>query len=182
MFIDLNIPPHTTQEMAKAYDKAEDEFLSIPDDQLNVFKQLINAQFSDISRRIRIDFVDYEPYGENPKIADMLKDFNVGVMKIHTTGNDSKVWGKFTNLQFRAVHDYIHCLFKIDFTHNDEIIAFHKQAEFSFSERYARLFPYLNWETYIGILRSEIVYQSAYKEANNAFHIGQKVILKSLNF
>jgi len=176
--MNLNILPHTVEGMAKAYEAAPDEYPSIPEEQLRTFRQLINAQFSKISQRIRIDFVDYEPYGQEPKIADMLKDFYTGVLKIHTTGNDSKVWGTFTNLQFRAIHDYIHCLFEIEFNHNSEILAFRKQAEYSFG--FGEQFPYLNWETYVGILRSEIVYQSAYKEHFGAFHIDQKIILEEL--
>lgn len=176
--MNLQILPHTVQGMAEAYVKAEDEFVDIPDDQLRVFRQLVNAQYSDISRKLQIEFVDYEPYGENPKVADVLKDFHAGTLKIHTTGNDSQVWGKFTNLQFRAVHDYIHCLHGLEFNHNDEILAFKKQAEFSFG--YGVQFPYLNWETYVGILRSEIVYQSAYKEHFGEFHIDQKLILQNL--
>lgn len=178
--MNLNIRPSTTQDRALKYQDAEDEFFTIPDEQLHVFRQLINTQFNDINSFMRIDFVDTEPYGENPSITDMVKDFHAGRLLIHTTGNDSKVWGKFTNLQFRAVHDYIHCLHNIEFTHYFEIQAFRKQAEFSFRDRYMNLFPHLNWETYVGILRSEIVYQSAYKEYFGLFHINQKIVLKEL--
>jgi hypothetical protein len=176
--MNLNILPHTSEAMALAYKAAEDEYPTIPEEQLRSFKQLVNAQFAYISNKLTIEFVDYEPYGQNPKIADMLKDFYAGKLLIHTTGNDSKVWGTFTNLQFRAVHDYIHCMFQLDFTHKDEINAFKKQCEFSF--KYGEQFPWLNWETYVGILRSEIVYQSAYKEHFGEFHIDQKIILKEL--
>lgn len=110
----------------------------------------------------------------------MLSDFHTGLLKIHTTGNYSKVWGTFTNLQFRAIHDYIHCLFNLDFTHTRELLAFKEQSEFSLTHRSAHDFPYLNWETYVGILRSEIVYQSAYKEHYGAFHTDQKIVLKEL--
>lgn len=178
--MNTNILPHTVEAMAIAYNHAADEFDSIPDEQLRVFRKLINQQYSDISKHLNIEFVDYEPYGENPKIADVLKDFHAGTLKIHTTGNDSKVWGKFTNLQFRAIHDYIHCLFELEFNHAEEVKAYKHQLEFSVQGKYAEMFAYLNWDTYSRILRSEIVYQSAYKEHYGKFHIHQKIVLNQL--
>jgi hypothetical protein len=174
------IPRHDVETMAKKYDAALDEFDYISDAELRTFRQLINMQFSDISKRVQIEFVDYEPYGENPKLNDMLVDFRKGIMKIHTTGNESRIWGKFHNLQFRAIHDYIHLIQELDFTHADEVKVYPKQFEFSLNPRYTEVFPYLNWETYKRILRSEIVYQSAYKEAFGKFHIDQKIILEDL--
>jgi hypothetical protein len=171
---------HSTDKLASLYEKADDEFIKITEDELSVFRQLINLQFADISKVIRIDFVDYEPYGQHPSLEDMMKDFRKGVMKIHTTGNDSRIWGKFHNLQFRAIHDYLHLVHELDFSHYDERKVYPQQFQFSLQDRYAKRFPYLNWEVYKAILRSEIVYQSAYKEALGAFHIDQKIILKEL--
>lgn len=180
MEMQANVLPHSVEGMALAYKNAEDEFDKIPMKQLLSFRQLVNLQFSDISRKVIFHFVDYEPYGIQPTIAEMLKDFHQGYILIHTTGNDSKAWGTFTNLQFRAIHDYIHCLYNLEFNHANEIKAFQKQFEFSVQARYANEFPWLNWETYKNILRSEIVYQSAYKETFDKFHIDQKIILKEL--
>jgi hypothetical protein len=174
------ITPHTVEGMAEKYDAATDEFDTISEAELRVFRQLVHMQFNDITKVINVEFVDYEPYGETPTLADMMKDFRAGVMKIHTTGNDSKVWGKFHNLEFRAVHDFIHLLHNIDFNHEEELVAFERQFAYSLQERYTRQFPHLNWDTYKRILRSEIVYQSAYKEAFGEFHIHQKVILSDL--
>jgi len=176
--ITLQILLHSVEGMAAAYKDAPDAFATIPANQLQVFRKLVTAQFNDIASKIEIEFVDYEPYGQNPKIADVLQDFYAGKLKIHTTGNDSKVWGTYVNLQFRAVHDYIHCLFGLEFNHADEVLAFKRQAEFSLE--YGSKFPHVNWETYVGILRSEIVYQSAYKEQYGEFHIDQKIILHQL--
>lgn len=177
--IRTNIRPHTVKGMADRYAAAKDEFYSnVNQGQLLVFRELINKQFSDLSSKIKFHFVDDEPYGENPKIDRVLMDFYTGYLPIHTTGNDSKVWGKFHNLQFRAIHDYIHCLHAIEFSHMDEINAYKKQMEFSFG--YAKDYPCLNWDIYNKILRSEIVYQSAYKEAYGKFHIDQKIILQDL--
>lgn len=171
---------HDVEAMAKKYDAFADEFDYIPDSEIKAFRQLINMQFSDISKNIQIEFVDFEPYGANPSIKQMLVDFRKGIMKIHTTGNDSRIWGKFHNLQFRAIHDYIHLIQELDFTHSEETKVYPAQFEFSLQARYTQAFPFLNWETYKRILRSEIVYQSAYKEAFGKFHIDQKIILEDL--
>jgi hypothetical protein len=180
MNLSLRVPPHTTEEMADKYLAAPNDLPSISLWELKAFRQMVNLQFSYLSKLMYFDFVDYEPYGENPTIDDVLKDFRAGTIKIHTTGNDSPVWGKFTNLQFRAVHDYIHCAHELEFNHASECIAFQKQMEFSFWSKFAEEIPYLNWDMYKRILRSEIIYQSAYKEAKGAFHIDQKIILADL--
>lgn len=171
---------HDVEAMAKKYDAFADEFDYIPDSEVKAFRQLINMQFSDISKYIQIEFVDYEPYGETPSLKQMLVDFRKGIMKIHTTGNDSRVWGKFHNLQFRAIHDYIHLTQEMDFTHDDEVKVYAQQFEFSLKPLYIHRLPYLNWDIYNKILRSEIVYQSAYKEHFGKFHIDQKIILADL--
>lgn len=173
-----SIPRHDVKVMAEAYDKAPDQIGEITHDERKVFRQLVNQQFADLSKVIYFDFFDFEPYGENPLIKDVLKDFRKGRIHIHTTGNDSRIWGTFTNLQFRAVHDYIHCVQELEFTHTNEVEAYKAQMEFSL--QYAKQFPHLNWDVYNGILRSEIVYQSAYKEAFGKFHIDQKIILTDL--
>lgn len=164
--------------LANKYAKHPDEFDQIPPGQLAIFRLLINKCFSDLSDKIYFEFVDYEPYGTNPSIKDMLNDFYRGHIKIHTTGNDSKVWGKFHNLQFRAIHDYVHCLYANDFTHREERKVLGKQLEFH--RLYGKDFPFLNWDLFGRILRSEIVYQSAFKEYYGEFHIEQKIILADL--
>ena len=171
---------HDVETMARNYKVYADDFNSILESEVKAFRQLINMQFSDISKYVQIEFVDFEPYGETPSIKQMLVDFRRGIMKIHTTGNDSRIWGKFHNLQFRAIHDYIHLIQVLDFTHDDEVKVYSQQFEFSIQTRYTKRFPYLNWDTYNKVLRSEIVYQSAYKEHFGKFHIEQKIILSDL--
>jgi len=180
MNIQTKVPTHNVDTMALRYKNAKDEFDTISESELQVFRQLINQQFHDINKRVRAEFVDYEPYGENPTLAAMLPDFRSGVIKIHTTGNESLVWNKFHNLQFRFIHDYLHLVHEHDFTHYEECKVYPKQFEFSIRDKYTQLFPNLNWDTYNRILRSEIVYQSSYKEVYGQFHILQKVILSNL--
>lgn len=174
------ISRHDVTDMAKKYDAMSDDLDWMSASEIRVFRQLINRQFADISNAITFDFVNYEPYGETPSIKAMLPDFRKGRIKIHTTGNDSRIWGKFHNLQFRAIHDFIHLTQGLNFTHEDECKVYPLQFEFSVQNKYTQALPHLNWDVYNRILRSEIVYQSAYKEAFGKFHIDQKIILADL--
>lgn len=180
MILNTQIYPHDVKELAEKYDKAKDQIDDIPIYEVFAFRKLINFQFAEISKKIDFIFVDYEPYGENPTIVDMLKDFRKGQLFIHVTGNESKIWGKFHNLQFRAIHDFIHCMAEKDFTHKDECSIYTMQCSFSLQEKYTEAVPYVNWQRYTEVLRSEIVYQSAYKEIDGKFHIDQKIILDDL--
>lgn len=168
----------SAHELADGYTQAPDEFDNIPYFYLKELRLIVARMFEQIAQKVYFEFVDYEPYGQNPKLKDMLEDFEAGCIRIHTTGNDSKVWGKFCNLEFRAIHDYLHCLYKLDFTHENELAVYAIQAGASW--------PFLNEcsdytkDLYFKILRSEIVYQSAYKEVNGEFHIDQKIILTDL--
>jgi hypothetical protein len=164
--------------LADAYADAPDELHKINPYDLKNFKALINRMYSEISKTIYFEFVDFEPYGLKPRIQYMLPDFRSGRILIHTSGNDSNLWDKFHNLQFRAIHDFIHCLHNLDFTHRDEHAVMHKQLEYSY--KFAEQFPNLDWKMYEQILRSEIIYQSAVKEVYGEFHIDQKIILQKL--
>lgn len=179
MQFNTRIPVHKTENLGQAYYDARDQFELIPLSTLDVFHRLINKQFADLSKKINFIFVNNEPYGENPLIEDVVRDFRRGKIFIHTTGNNSRIWGKFHNLQFRAIHDYIHCLHEKEFNHASECEVHRLQSEFSLIA-YSHKFPYLDWNTYLKVLRSEIVYQSAYKEVYGKFHIDQKIILDDL--
>lgn len=173
-------PQRQTRELAERYDNTPDELDLIGEAELNVLKKLIEHQYNHIiSNGFDFWFFNYEPYGQNPKIADVIKDFNKGWIDIHTTGNHSPVWGAYTNLQFRAIHDFIHCGISAEFDHESEKKVLAAQLDFAKKISGAR-FAYANWELYYKILRSEIVYQSAYKEAYGTFHIEQKIILTDL--
>lgn len=166
------------KQLADDYRYAPDEFDLISEHDLHNFRRFVNYQYSILTKAhiLYFDFVDYEPYGTNPSVHEIRKDFLKGIIKIHTTGNDSKVWGKFYNLQFRAIHDYIHCRYSLDFTHDNEMEVFQRQIEFSNWQ-----LPFdVNFDLYTKVLRSEIVYQSSYKEVFGEFHIDQKIILKNL--
>lgn len=161
------------EKIAMEYELALDEFDTIPREQIHFARAFINKQFQILSDKIYFDFVDTEPYDYNT-IEDMLKDFNVGVIKVNTTGNESKYWGTVYNLIFRAVHDYFHCQAKLGFTFDEEVKIWKKQVEYNT----LTLPKLLDNNLLTAVLRSEIVYQGAYKEVTGKFHINQKIVLK----
>ena len=166
--------------IAEGYDKASNDFEKIPIEQIHLFRKLINRQFGDMSKLIYVDFVDHEPY-EYTTIDPMFNDFRKGLIKVNTTGNDSDLWGKVYNLMFRAVHDIFHCQLAADFTFDDEVHAWKFQVHKTRSEYITdKEFLNLDWELFSNMLRSEIVYQGAYKEVTGMFHIDQKIVLTDL--
>jgi hypothetical protein len=165
------------ESIAQKYETSTNEILSIGEADRYNFRKLINKQFSDISKIIHFDFVDYKPYPYTI-IKDLIGDFRNGIVKVNVCGNDSELWGGFYNLQFRAIHDYIHCIHELDFNFADEVIANAHQYEFSLA--YAKEFPHYDWSLYRKILRSEVVYQAAVKEHFNPFTIEQKIVLIDL--
>jgi hypothetical protein len=125
---------------------------------------------------LHIDFTENDPYSYEG-LEDIFSDFNNKIVKVNTSGNDSKFWGPFYNLAFRGIHDFIHAFGKLDFTYKDEIIAFEKQLDF---------YPFgihdkEDLDLYERVLRSEIVYQAAFKTYFGVFHVPfQKIILSDL--
>lgn len=166
------------KRIATAYDEAEDQLPNIPEQSIHQFRQIICSQFmylSHIDRRIYFDFVDKDPY-KYVKVKDMLEDYEHGLLKINSSGNDSKMWGPVYNLMFRAVHDWVHCSRNLDFNYPDEVKAFKFQVEFSEAAG-----GRVDWNMYERVLRSEIIYQAAYKTHFNVFHVPfQKIILSDL--
>lgn len=167
------------ERIAKAYAFAPDDFQYMRDADLHNMRKLIQAQFAYLSEKVYFDFVDTDPY-PYVKIDELDADWRRGIIKVNTSGNESVLWGKVYNLQFRAIHDYIHCVHRLDFNFLAEAKAFKHQYEFSIMDRFAKQFPYMDWELYQKVLRSEIVYQAAVKEHYEQFHIDQKIILKQL--
>lgn len=166
------------ERIALAYRNTVDDLYLIKSYDIHTFRQLINAQFSEISKIIYFDFYNNDPYPYET-IDELEKDFRNKVIKVNTSGNESELWGKVYNLQFRAIHDWIHCVHQLDFNYRHETRAYDLQLDYSLKE-YGKQFHYINWDLYSNILRSEIVYQAAVKEHFKEFHIDQKVILRKL--
>lgn len=171
---------NAVERIATAYKNyGDDDVDYIRESDLWNMRELINMQFGELSKNLHFDFVDGEPYSYN-QISELMPDWRSRVVRVNTTGNDSKLWGKFYNLQFRAIHDYIHCIKNLDFNYKAEVKAFHAQYEYSLLGKFAEKFPQMNWDLYKKVLRSEIVYQAAVKEYFGEFHIDQKIILSEL--
>jgi hypothetical protein len=165
------------ERIALAYKEATDDFIVIHEQNLHNFRQLIQAQFAELSQTIYFDFVDTDPYPYK-HISELMPDFRKRIIKVNTSGNDSRLWGKVYNLQFRAIHDWIHCMNELDFNYEAEVKAYDRQIGYSLA--FKNQFHYINWALYAKILKSEIVYQAAVKEYFKEFHIDQKIILHDL--
>jgi hypothetical protein len=163
--------------IAEHYKAATDNLPGILMEDIHNFRKLIQLQFADISKVIYFDFVDEYPY-KYDFVDEMVADFKKGFIRVNTSGNDSRLWGKVYNLQFRAIHDFIHCLHHLHFNFTDEVTAYRKQMAFSRQDRYAKKFPFLDWNMYEAVLRSEIIYQAAVKTNYKLIDLDtQKIVL-----
>lgn len=167
------------ERIATKYASLQDDMPYIHDRDLHNMRKLIQAQFAYLSKKVYFDFVDTDPY-PYVKIEELDADWRRGIIKVNTSGNDSLLWGKVYNLQFRAIHDFIHCVHRLDFNFLAETHAYQQQHGFSLMDEFTKQFPYMDWELYRRVIRSEIVYQAAVKEYFDKFHIEQKIILQDL--
>jgi hypothetical protein len=171
--------PRAIKRIALAYDDCEDQLHLIPEHKIHRFRRIVIDQFVYITKsahpQIYFDFVDKDPY-EYKLVEELMLDYQRGTLKINSSGNDSKLWGPVYNLMFRAVHDWIHCVKGYNFNYKDEVAAYKFQVEFSEAAG-----GNVDWELYEKVLRSEIVYQAAYKTYFDEFHVPfQKIILADL--
>lgn len=167
------------KRIAEAYKEAPDEIGFIKDYDRRELRDTVNSMFAEMSTLAHFDFVDSDPY-DYVKVEPMAKDFlRTGCIKVNTSGNDSQMWGKAYNLMFRAVHDFIHVNSMLDFNYEDEVKAFEHQMQWSINGHISPGSPIL--DTYYRILRSEIIYQAAYKTYYGEFHVPtQKIILSEI--
>lgn len=167
------------KRIAEEYELTRNQFESIDPDELHLFRKFINHQFQHLSKEVYFDFVDTDPY-KYDSVEEMRNDVKAfGYIKINTSGNDSSLWGKVYNLMFRGIHDMIHASYNLNFTYEDEVEAFKQQMKLS--KTFSREYYHINWPLYEKILRSEIVYQAAYKTHYKVFHLPeQKIILDDL--
>ena len=166
------------EQIAKAYKEHADDLPKISEKDRISFRSMINKQFSQLSlvRGITFDFPLTDPY-KYETIDELLPDFQNNLIRVNSSGNDSQLWGPVYNLMFRAIHDWIHVKNLLDFNYADELIAFWEQIKFS------KLFPSLrfDFDLYAKCLRSEIIYQAAYKEYYGEFHVPiQTIVLEDL--
>jgi hypothetical protein len=171
-------------KLAMAYYEAEDDLPNIPEEDRIQLRQVVNVMFGKLSYRTHFDFVKKDPY-DYKSVKPLLKDYNEFIIKVNVSGNTSKMWGPVYNLMFRAVHDLVHARWELNFNYKDEVEAFEKQLWLTQDiTPFFDLHEGLNiglWDLYYSILRSEIIYQAAYKTYYNEFHVPvQKIVLKNL--
>lgn len=157
------------------YAKTEDEFPKLTESIKLALRVFTDRLYNILIEEVEVKFVDYEPYDYLNNGANvMFADYKKGFIRVPTTGDDSNIFAEY-NLKFRASHDIIHCLVKKNFNYEDEF------ETFIYTARMFKLWAthLSNEEIDLGIrvLRSEIIYQSAFKNSTAENVIDQKVIL-----
>lgn len=168
------------KRIAIAYNEATDEIDQIPEWDREDLRRTVSRMFAEMDQNTYFDFTKEDPYEYNV-IEPMLRDYKErSTIRVNTSGNESTLWGVFYNLMFRAVHDYIHTVFELDFNYADEKKAYEQQLRWSISKDHIGINSNL-LSTYAAVLRSEIIYQAAYKTYYGEFHVPtQKIILREL--
>lgn len=169
------------KRIAEAYVNAKDDLPGIPIHSRILLQRIINNMFSQISKEfVHFDFVKKDPY-KYDTVKPMRFDYeHTQHIKINVSGNNSILWGPVYNLMFRAIHDFIHVNGSLDFNYTAEVNAYHQQINWTVSHKHLAE-SNVNMALYERVLRSEIVYQAAYKTHFGKFHVPvQKIILKDL--
>jgi len=133
---------------------------SLPDVRamLDALRTLVLAAFYRLP--FRVDVVDHDPYVD---VGAMVADVANGRMLVWSGASEGlSQWDARTNWAFRAVHDWDHIRYGLDFSFGGEREAFRAIAA-----RYPQLAP---------VLYSEIVLQAAYAGYYGAF-APQKVVM-----
>lgn len=168
------------KRIAEAYVKAKDDLPSITESDRLVLRGVIGRMFAGASNSIHFDFTKKDPYDYNT-IKQMRWDYDHGhIVKVNVSGNNSKMWGPVYNLMFRAVHDYVHARWEFDFNYQAEVLAWERQLWLTKAQAAIPMHIGI-YDLYGKILRSEIVYQAAYKTYFKEFHLPvQKIVLADL--
>ena len=154
---------------ALIYQRYKDNFDEIETVELNQFRLEIERAYGSLPHsEIQIIFCDGQPYANHHELTADIR--NNKQMKISSDFNESKLLPGMLNLQFRAIHDYLHYVLQAPFTAEGEITVYNIQKKLHCSA--------------IGqqILFSEVVLQACYAEyfgteGKPAFAPVQKVIL-----
>lgn len=157
------------------YSRTEDELDKVTPEVKKALREFTDKLYDVLTEEVEVRFVDYEPYDYLGNGAEeMMKDYLEGFIRVPTLGDDSNIFGEY-NLKFRASHDIIHCLTNTSFSYEDEF------ETFIYTSRLLKvwnrtLYP-AEVDMAIRVLRSEIIYQSAFKNSTAENIIDQKIIL-----
>lgn len=169
---------YVMKTVAEGYLKLPDETHLLSKEDIKLLKDFTKHLYLNFSKENAFIFQKSEPYNylENG-FEQMREDSKKGFIRVSTSGDDSELLGDY-NLMFRAAHDYIHVLTDKTFGYEDEIATFESTTQlFRDYCRHKKIRYNTNVEK---IFRSEIIYQSAFKNINRDNIIEQKIILTDL--
>lgn len=148
---------------ALVYLRYKDNYDQLTEEEIKLFREEVIDAFVKLPSDIEVRYVTGQPYANHKELTDDIKTNKV--MRISTDHNESTLLPGILNLQFRAVHDYLHYTLQQPFTAAGEINVFKMQKKFH-SEGISQQ-----------ILFSEVVLQACYCEYFGEFPNKQKVIL-----
>lgn len=149
---------------ALVYLRYKDQFDEIDSVDLRQFRLEVERAFNEHVRPfVTVEFVKGQPYKDHHELTHDIKRNQL--MKISSDHNDSCLLPNELNLQFRAVHDYIHYILQAPFTAMGEVKVYNFQKRFHQAGICQQ------------ILFSEVVLQACYCEYYGEFAPFQKVIL-----
>ncbi len=134
-----------------------------------VLKNAVKRFFRLISSKVRVEFVDGDPYKSAEEMIDQVKrDKVLKVMKDYSS--DHPVFTEEENWMFRAVHDWFsHILAKQPFTQKGEMRAYNTHA---------KMFP----PDALPALFTEIIGQACYATTYGKFPTQKVVILPGFDY
>lgn len=154
-------------QLAEAYDRLP---LVQPEElwRWDLLARHIRKLYRQMLSRIDVQFVDGQPYADAEQMAKDVA--RTGVLLISRDFNDHPVFDPETNLQFRAVHDYVvHLQQPSDFSSLGELRAYNLHR---------RLAPPDTWPA----LFTEVAAQACYVNARGDFPVQKAAVLPGFDF
>lgn len=147
------------QDNAIIYQRYKDRFPELTRKQLTQYRFEVAVAFNKLP--CNVDYVNGQPY---TSVEELTVDARKGIIKISRDFNDSKLLPGKLNLEFRAVHDYLHYTLQAPFTAAGEMEVYKLQAKLhnDFSKK---------------LLYSEVILQACFAEYFGKFIETQKIVL-----
>jgi len=165
--LEVDDPQEFCERVAKAYDAAP----YIDPDEVWRWHKLadhVRKMYRQMLSRVEVGFVDGQPYEDAEQMARDVG--RTGVLLISREGNDHPVFDPETNLQFRAVHDYVvHLQQDSDFSELGELRAYNLHR---------RLAPPDTWPA----LFTEVAAQACYVNSRGEFPVQKVAVLPGFDF
>lgn len=131
--------------------------------------KFIEKMFGQIQSRVKIEFVDDDPYASYDEMKDAVEKSKV--LKVWTgASEDHPVWTPEQNWKFRAVHDWM--------SHLDGGHQFGLKGELASYNRHVKTFPVAARPC----LFTEIVGQTSWEQVNGGFPVHKVCILRGFDY